>query len=79
MQYNCTLSAQEGFKSTAPACRKALKVLAMIFIIHPKSHCELNWIAYYWGFCKHFARKHYNHTLPGKYTDQITVKYARCV
>ena len=42
-----------------------------IFIFYLKVHCELNWIEYYWGRCKYFARKHCNYTLPGQSTNQI--------
>ena len=33
------------------------------FLLYPKFHCELNWIKYCWGGCKHFSRKHCNYAL----------------
>ncbi|KAA8893418.1 hypothetical protein FN846DRAFT_914062 [Sphaerosporella brunnea] len=36
-----------------------------LVMFYPKFHCELNWIEYYWGAYKHYARKHCNYTLPG--------------
>ena len=60
----------------APACRKLSKMPAIpIFIFYLKVHCELNWIEYYWGRCKYFARKHCNYTLPGQSTNQISLKW----
>ena len=32
------------------------------------SYCELNWIEYNRGRCKHFTRKHYNYTLANTVT-----------
>ena len=29
-------------------------------------HCELNWIEYYWGSCKHFAPRHCRCALAGR-------------
>ena len=59
------LSAQEDFKSTRSRLQEIVEEAGHIFLPHPKFHCELNWIEYYWGRCKYFTRKHCNYTLAG--------------
>ena len=60
------LSAQEDFKSTRSRLQEIVEDAGHIFILYPKFHCELNWIEYYWGRRKYFARKHCNYSLSGK-------------
>ena len=60
------LSAQDDFQSTRSRLQEIVEDTGHIFLLYPKFHCELNWIEYYWGSCKHFARKHCNYTLAGK-------------
>ena len=59
-------SAQDDSQSTRSGLQEKVEGAGHIFPLYPKFHCELNWIEYYWGNCKHFARKHCNYTLAGK-------------
>ena len=68
------LSVQEDLKSARSRWQEITEDASYSFVLHPKPHYELNWIEYYWGCCKFFARRHYNYTLPSRYTDRIIVK-----
>ncbi|KAA8910532.1 hypothetical protein FN846DRAFT_917608 [Sphaerosporella brunnea] len=59
------LSAQPDFKSQRSRIEEIVEDMGYLVMFYPKFHCELNWIEYYWGACKHYARKHCNYTLPG--------------
>ena len=59
------LSAQEDFRSARSRLQEIVEEAGHIFLLYPKSHCELNWIEYYWGRCNYFTRKHCNYTLAG--------------
>ena len=60
------LSAQGDFRSTRSCLQETVEDADNIFLLYPKFHCELNWIEYYWGNCKHFARRHCSCTLAGR-------------
>ena len=60
------LSAPEDFKNTPPRLRKIFEDSGRIPILNSKSHCEINWIEYYWGSYKWFARTHCNYFISGK-------------
>ena len=57
------LSAQDGFRSTRSCLQEIVEDAGHIFLLYPKFHCELE---YHRSSCKHFVRKHCNHTLAGK-------------
>jgi hypothetical protein len=59
------LSAQPDFKGQRSRIEEIVEDAGHLVMFYPKFHCELNWIEYYWGACKHYARKHCNYTLPG--------------
>ena len=59
------LSAQEDFRSPRSRLQEIVEEAGHIFLLYPKFHCELSWIEYYWGRCKHFTRKHWNYTCAG--------------
>jgi hypothetical protein len=59
------LSAQPDFKAQRSRLEEAVEGAGHIALFYPKYHCEMNWIEYYWGACKKYARKHCTYTLPG--------------
>jgi hypothetical protein len=59
------LSAQPDFKAQRSRLEEAVEGAGHIALFYPKFHCEMNWIEYYWGACKKYARKHCTYTLPG--------------
>ena len=59
------LSAQEYFKSARSRLQEIVEEAGHIFSLYPKFRCELNWVEYYWGRCKCFARRRCNYALAG--------------
>jgi hypothetical protein len=59
------LSAQPDFKAQRSRLEEAVEGAGHIALFYPKYHCEMNWIEYYWGACKKYARRHCTYTLPG--------------
>ena len=70
------LYAQEDSKSTRSRLQEIVEDAGHIFILYPKFHCELNWIEYYWGRCKYFARKHCKYPLSGKQLEFSTCTWS---
>jgi hypothetical protein len=58
-------SGQADFKATRSQIEIIIEEAGHLVIFYPKFHPELNWIEYYWGVCKYFARRHCNYSFTG--------------
>jgi hypothetical protein len=56
------LSSQADFRTTRSQIEEIIEEAGHLVIFYPKFHPELNWIEYYWGACKYFARRRCNYT-----------------
>jgi hypothetical protein len=59
------LSGQADFKASRSQIEEIVEQAGHLVIFYPKFHPELNWIEYYWGACKYFARRHCNYSFIG--------------
>jgi hypothetical protein len=59
------LSSQADFRATRSQIEEIIEDAGHLVIVYLKFHPELNWIEYYWGACKFFARRHCNYSFTG--------------
>jgi hypothetical protein len=59
------LSNQADFRTTRSQIEEIIEGAGHLIIFYPKFHPELNWIEYYWGACKYFARRRCNYSFTG--------------
>ena len=65
------IAQQSDYQAQRGQIQEIVEAVGHIVVFYPKFHCELNWIEYYWGACKRFARKHCDYTLPGIFSMVI--------
>jgi hypothetical protein len=56
------LSSQADFRISRNQIEEIIEEAGYLVIFYPKFHPELNWIEYYWGTCKYFARPRCNYS-----------------
>ena len=61
------LSSQPDFAAQKSCLEEVIENAGHLVLFYPKLHCEMNWVEYYWGSCKRYARKHCTYTLAGLY------------
>jgi len=59
------LFSQPDFAAQKSRLEEVIEKAGHLVMFYPKFHCEMNWIEYYWGSCKRYARKHCTYTLAG--------------
>jgi len=59
------LGSQPDFVAQKCILAEALEARGHLVMFYPKFHPELNFIEYYWGQAKRFAREHCQYNLPG--------------
>jgi len=83
------LSLQPDFPNQRGKLQEVLEAQGYSIAFYPKFHCELNWIEYYWGHAKRYARNNcdYNIESQGRViwealadvqNSTIAGLYARC-
>ncbi|PWW77376.1 hypothetical protein C7212DRAFT_173969, partial [Tuber magnatum] len=55
------LSQPDDFQQQKGKLQEMIELTGHKIIFHPKFHCELNWIEYYWGQVKRYAYKNCEH------------------
>jgi hypothetical protein len=59
------ITSQPDFNAQKSQLEEEITEAGHLVLFYPKFHCELNWIVYYWGSSKQYARKHCTYTLAG--------------
>lgn len=59
------LSSQADFKATRSQIEEIIEDAGYLVNFYPKFHHKLNWIEYYLGACKYFARRYCNYSFAG--------------
>lgn len=59
------LRLQTDFLDQQGILQETLTIRGHEVLFYPKFHCELNWIEYYWGASKRYARENCEYTLEG--------------
>ena len=55
-QHRRVLSLEQDFKEQKGKMQEVDEGKGHLAAFYPKFHCEINWIEYYWGMAKRFAR-----------------------
>lgn len=56
---------QPDFKAHKGESQETIEAAGYLVIFYPIYYCELNFIEYFWGWSKMYARSHCNYTFPG--------------
>ncbi|RPA97464.1 hypothetical protein L873DRAFT_1771265 [Choiromyces venosus 120613-1] len=59
------LSSQPDFQAQKGELQETIEAAGHLVIFYPVYHCELNFIEYFWGRAKMYARVHCDYTFPG--------------
>lgn len=59
------LAAEPDFRAQCGLIQEHIEARGHLVMFYPKFHPELNFIEYFWGACKRYAREHCQHTLAG--------------
>jgi hypothetical protein len=57
------LSLQKDFQEQKGKMQEAVEGKGHLVAFYPKFHCEINWIEYYWGGAKRYARDNCEYNL----------------
>ena len=59
------LGSQPDFQGQRGLLQEKIEERGHLVVYYPKYHPELNFIEYFWGYCKRFARENCDYTLAG--------------
>jgi len=58
------LASQPDFKAQKRELQEAIEAAGYLVLFYPPSHCELNFIEYFWGAAKQYTRAHCEYSFP---------------